>query len=247
MSTHLQIVNRVLRRLREDEVTAITDTDYSVLIGQFVVDTHYDVMEAWPWHYGIQTVDFTTIAGTTGYNVAAKLSAGGSVQESSHSVNERSVLLVRTDGLPQSHISASSTTDKMQMILLSDEQRHDVANRMGTSTADYPTHISARKDSTNTWGIQLWPTPSVTGRFIRQIWYIPETELQVDGTTDATEIRTPNQPIYLGALWLALNERGEEIGEPGNMAEQAYVKALADAKERAIKYEESTGRFDWFR
>ena len=36
MATHLELVNRVLRRLREDTVTGITDNDYSELIAEFV-------------------------------------------------------------------------------------------------------------------------------------------------------------------------------------------------------------------
>jgi len=41
----------------------------------------------------------------------------------------------------------------------------------------------------------------------------------------------PHRPVYLGALYLALNERGEEMGEPGGKAEQRYRVALNSAIE----------------
>ena len=36
--TYLQLVNRVLRKLREDEVTIVNENDYSKLVGDFVND-----------------------------------------------------------------------------------------------------------------------------------------------------------------------------------------------------------------
>ena len=36
--TYLQLVNSVLRRLRENEVDTVPETSYSVLIGDFVND-----------------------------------------------------------------------------------------------------------------------------------------------------------------------------------------------------------------
>ena len=36
--TYLNLVNNVLRRLREDEVSSVTDNTYSKMVGDFVND-----------------------------------------------------------------------------------------------------------------------------------------------------------------------------------------------------------------
>ena len=47
--TYIQIINAVLRRLREDEVASPSDTEYSTLIGDFVNETKREVEAAWNW------------------------------------------------------------------------------------------------------------------------------------------------------------------------------------------------------
>ena len=44
--TYLQLVNSVLRRLREDEVTTVGQTSYSKLIGEFVNDAKRTVEDS---------------------------------------------------------------------------------------------------------------------------------------------------------------------------------------------------------
>jgi hypothetical protein len=122
-----------------------------------------------------------------------------------------------------------------------------LANTVGDATADFPTHASVRLGTTNAWTLQFWPKPVASDYYVNTIWSVPEEDLEVDGSTDGTEIYIPNRPIYLGALWLAFNERGEEIGEPGGIAETRYMKSLAAERERAFVHEQSTGRFDWYR
>ena len=47
--TYLQLVNSVLRRLREDEVTSVSQNSYSKLIGEFVNDSKRFVEDAYDW------------------------------------------------------------------------------------------------------------------------------------------------------------------------------------------------------
>ena len=56
--TYLQLVNSVLRRLRENEVASVTDNDYSKLIGEFVNDSNRLVEDAWDWSY-LRAVSYT--------------------------------------------------------------------------------------------------------------------------------------------------------------------------------------------
>jgi hypothetical protein len=45
--TYLELVNAVLRRLRLEQVNSVAETDYSLLIGDFINDAKADVEVAW--------------------------------------------------------------------------------------------------------------------------------------------------------------------------------------------------------
>ena len=57
---YLDLVNDVLIRLREDEVTAPTDTPYAKLIGKFVNDAKRTVEDAYQWNALSETLTVTT-------------------------------------------------------------------------------------------------------------------------------------------------------------------------------------------
>ena len=57
---YLDLVNDVLIRLREDEVTATTDTPYAKLIGKFVNDAKRTVEDAYQWNALSETLTVTT-------------------------------------------------------------------------------------------------------------------------------------------------------------------------------------------
>ena len=57
---YLDLVNDVLIRLREDEVTAPTDTPYSKLIGKFVNDAKRIVEDSFQWNVLTETLTVTT-------------------------------------------------------------------------------------------------------------------------------------------------------------------------------------------
>ena len=58
--TYLQLVNKVLIRLREDEVATVNQTAYSKLIGEFVNDALRQVEDAWDWSALRTTLTITT-------------------------------------------------------------------------------------------------------------------------------------------------------------------------------------------
>jgi hypothetical protein len=59
--TYLEIVNRVLRRLREQEVESLTANTYSTLIADLVNEVKRDVENAWNWSVLRDTLTATTI------------------------------------------------------------------------------------------------------------------------------------------------------------------------------------------
>ena len=66
---YLDLVNNTLRRLREDTVASVEDTDYSSLIGIFVNDAIRFVESAWDWSVLRTTLTVTTVAGTNLYSL----------------------------------------------------------------------------------------------------------------------------------------------------------------------------------
>lgn len=67
--TYLELVNAVLRRLREDEVLNVSDTGYSKLIGDFVNEAKQEVENAWNWTHLRSTIQVNTVADTFRYTL----------------------------------------------------------------------------------------------------------------------------------------------------------------------------------
>jgi len=67
--TYLDLVNNVLRRLREDTVTTVTDSTYSTMAGDFVNDAKKFVETAWDWSALRSTLTITTSADDYTYSL----------------------------------------------------------------------------------------------------------------------------------------------------------------------------------
>jgi hypothetical protein len=68
-TTYLQLVNNVLIRLRETEVSSVSDTPYSSLIGVFVNDAKREVEDAYDWNVLTTTIVVPTVEGTRNYTL----------------------------------------------------------------------------------------------------------------------------------------------------------------------------------
>jgi hypothetical protein len=67
--TYLQLVNSVLRKLREDEVTTVNENDYSKLIGDFINDSVSYIESSWDWSSLRDTIIINTIASQDTYSL----------------------------------------------------------------------------------------------------------------------------------------------------------------------------------
>ncbi len=65
--TFTDIINAVLRRLREPQIASPADTEYATLIGDFVNETKREVEAAWNWTSLRTTVAVATVKGTSSY------------------------------------------------------------------------------------------------------------------------------------------------------------------------------------
>lgn len=236
MATQLQIVNQVLRRLREDQVTATTDNPYSQLLASFVSDIHQEVLETHTWSKLDTEYSVTLVAGTTTYAISG--------------LTEGSFLLYDSSEAPLVFLLASALdTAPYQMTQETYTDRWADAKSWSSATTQATPIVFAIVRTTTGWSLVLRDIPSAAaaGKLVKMLWWTPEVELQSDGTTDSTSIGVPSRPVYLGTLFLALNERGEEIGEPGGLAEKRYINALSAAREVELANESRLDDYNWQR
>ncbi len=223
MATQLTIVNNVLERLREDTVSAVNENAYSKLIAMFVNDAIQDIEDYnHEWSVYITAIDTTITAGTTSYDLTA--------------TNDRSWLMrdPEDDKMPLAFDITSG--DQRQLM---DYSYKAVLKELALAASGSTTHadpqvfaIHADADGRG-WTLQmLWGLDAgESDHTWRTYWYIPQGELARDGTDDATEVLLPNRIVELRALFYALNERGEEIGTFGGVADKRSTDAIAAAME----------------
>ena len=65
--TYLEVVNKVLVRLRENEVSSLTETSYSKLIAELVNVVKREIENSWNWHCLRETLTATTSDGNFNY------------------------------------------------------------------------------------------------------------------------------------------------------------------------------------
>ncbi|RKZ67680.1 MAG: hypothetical protein DRQ48_09485, partial [Gammaproteobacteria bacterium] len=67
--THIELINAVLRRLRESEVVTPSENSYAKLIGDFVNETKREVEDSWNWNVNMTTIQINTEDGVARYEV----------------------------------------------------------------------------------------------------------------------------------------------------------------------------------
>ena len=216
MATQLNIVNDVLRRLRETEVSSVATSEYSKLIGMFLNDAKEDLEDQWFWTVNETVIDTTiTSDGTRTFDLT--------------DTTDRSFLIRHVrDKLPMAY--DITTNENLQLHDISWKELRD--NRdvfRGTLPSLASPHIFSITPDSDGRGYTLTLLQGASStRTWRTYWYIPQAELALDGTADSTNIVLPERPIFLRTLYYALNERGEEMGEPGGVME-TRANTAADA------------------
>lgn len=181
--TYLQLVNAVLRKLREDEITTVDESDYSKLVGDFVNDAKRYVEDAWDWTGLRYTYDITTTAGTGVY----ALSGFGTRSK---------ILYVHNE-------------DRNLAILQESLQRIRTLN-LGSDGANGPIEYYAVDglDANGDAQIRFFRTPNSTQSI--SVYTVKRTG---DLTNDTDTILIPSYPVIQWAYSYALRERGETGGQ----------------------------------
>lgn len=200
--TYLDLVNAVLRRLREDEVTTAvgsTASGYTKLIGDFVNDAKRIVEDSWDWSSLRNTFTVETQANVFSY----ALNGTGSASKTLDVVNDTSNAFMR---------QASSSW--MNNAFLNQD-----------APTGAPNYYSWNGFNENGYLIvDVFPIPD--GVYNLRFNMVDRTQ---PFTADATVLNVPSAPVIQYAVALASRERGET---GGTSAQELYALAdatLADA------------------
>lgn len=180
--TYLEIVNKVLRRLRENEVTTVNETPYSKLIGEFVNVVKREVEDSWEWSVLRNTLTATTISDIFNYTLV----------DSTTRVKILDVINDTSDFVMEQR--SSKWFD--QQFLLSSAQKG----------APYYYNFNGVSDAGDSQ-IDFFPIPDGVYA-IRVNCIVPQPELSAD--TDILAV--PYQIVVEGTLARAISERGDDGG-----------------------------------
>ena len=196
---YIQLVNSVLRRLRETEVSSVADNAYSKLIGEFVNDAKRQVEDAYAWNALSETLSASTTNGIFNY-----------VLEGS---GQRFRMIDVLNDTSNSVVHNATTRWMNEQFLLTSVQRGSPAyyNFNGT-------------DSNGDTQVDLFPIPN--GVYdIRFNVIKPQVAL----SADADVLLVPSEPVIFNATARAIAERGEDGGILAGEMAFIYNQSLADA------------------
>jgi hypothetical protein len=196
---YIQLVNSVLRRLRETEVSSVNDNAYSKLIGDFVNDAKRNVEDAYNWNSLSDTLTAVTANGIFNY----VLVGSGQRFRVIDVLNDSSDVIVRN----------ASTRWMNQQFLLNPTQ---------AGTPQYYNFNGT--DSNGDTQVDLFPVPNGIYN-IRFNVILPQPLL----VADADNLLVPSEPVVFLAYAKALAERGEDGGLLSSEAYGLYKTSLADA------------------
>jgi hypothetical protein len=196
---YIQLVNSVLRRLRETEVSSVNDNAYSKLIGDFVNDAKRNVEDSYNWNSLSDTL--TAVTATDIFNYV--LVGSGQRFRVIDVLNDSSDVIVRN----------ASTRWMNQQFLLNPTQR---------GTPQYYNFNGT--DANGDTQVDLFPVPDGVYN-VRFNVILPQPLLEAD----ADNLLVPYEPVIFLAYAKALAERGEDGGLLSSEAYGLYKTSLADA------------------
>ena len=181
-TTYLSLMNSVLRRLREDEVSEVTQTTYSKMVGDYINDAKTLVQDSHDWSTLRKTVIVPTVENTTEYSLTG---AGERVKLYS-AINDTSNFFM--------HYETPNWFSNAYYI-------------SGEVSGTPDSYTFSGVDDDDDTRVRVFPKPS--GVFsLRFDVYSREPDL----TADASSTVLPAMPIIHQAVALLARERGETGG-----------------------------------
>lgn len=214
--TFLQIINRVLARMREDAVAAHDTNTYSTLIGTFVNAVKAEIEDAYHWQQLRDTYSVTATPGVSSYALTSS-GMNAVIKDGWNTTVGRKLV--------------AGTNDKF------DERFFGVGSG-SVQTGDVTEYIPSGLNSDFDLTIDVWPVPTSTNVLKFNV-YRP----QADYSASADVPLIPQTVLIEGAVAMAMAERGDEGGTAITKQEAFYKDLLASAVTRAQAEDES--ETDW--
>ena len=197
--TYLNLVNSVLRRLRENEVSTVSFDAYSKLIGDMVNDAKDLVESAWDWSALRTTLAINTVADTSNYSLTG----------SADKVKELNVIN-----------DTSNLVMQYQTNNWFDEQYY--INTPATGAPNYYTYGGVDTNGDQT--IDVYPKPDAV--YALRVDVV-KRNAALSADTDTLDV--PETPVIQLAVALATRERGETGGTSTAEYFQIANRYLGDA------------------
>jgi hypothetical protein len=196
---YIQLVNSVLRRLRETEVSSVADNAYSKLIGEFVNDAKRQAEDAYPWNALSETLTASTSANIFNY----VLVGSGQRFRVLDVLNDTSNTIVN---------NATSRWMNEQFLLTSVQKGSPAYYNFNGTNSNGDTQVD------------LFPIPNGVYEVRFNI-----IKPQVALSSDADVLLIPSEPVIFNATARAMAERGEDGGIASGEMYAIYKQSLADA------------------
>jgi len=197
--TYLQLVNSVLRRLREEEVSTVAQNSYSKLIGEFVNDAKRSVEDSYEWTALRNTLTITTQASVFNYI----LTDSQNKMKILDVINDTSNFFMQYRG--------SRWMDNAFLI-----------DNVPSGTPQFYSFNGVDANGDN--GLDLYPKPD--GVYQVRVNAVVRT---ADFTVDTDKLSVPSAPVVQLATALGARERGETGGISSAELFAIADSTLADA------------------
>lgn len=197
--TYLQLINGVLRRMRESQVTTVDESNYSVLVADFINDAKRFVEDRHDWTALRTTITVPTVASTYNYALTG--------------ASSRSKLLDANNTTSKCRLRQSSLGEFNNYFLLS------------TPASGSPDKFFMRgADANGDPSIDVYPIPDAVYSLAFDV-----VVKQADLEDAADVLTVPYQPVLLLAVAFAARERGETGGASAQELFSIADLALSDA------------------
>ena len=196
---YIQLVNSVLRRLRETEVSSVSDNSYSKMIGEFVNDAKRQVEDAYAWNALSDTLSATTTNDIFNYVLVGS--------------GQRFRMIDVINDTDDSFLKYQTISEMNRLFLMTSSDKGSPAyyNFNGT-------------DENGDTQVDLYPIPD--GAYnIR--FNVIKPQLPLSANSD--RLLVPHEPVIFNACARAFAERGEDGGITSGEMYALYNQSLADA------------------
>ena len=196
--TYLELVNAVLRRLREKEVGTVSQTAYSKLIGDFVNEAKAQIENAWDWSSLRTTLALNTTSGVFNY-------------ELNGTQNNFEILDVWNDTSNIEMQPKTASWFNAEFLTAAPQSGQPMFYNFNGVSSDGDAQVD------------VYPVPDATYSLLFNV-SLRNTVLSDDNDV----IYIPYRPVILMALAMAIEERGEDGGQQSINAYSAAQSAIAD-------------------